>query len=190
MQGLVEIRWHARGGHGAVTAAKLVAETALEQDRYFQAMPEYGAERMGAPIVAFTRIADDPVTIHSSVTNPDIVIVLDDSLLGTVPVIDGLKEGGTVIVNTTKSPAEVSDALGASGRTVATVDATGIAIDTIKRAIPNTPMLGALCKATGIMDIEMVVGHVERSLGKKFSTEVVAGNVAAVRRAYEEAKLA
>jgi pyruvate ferredoxin oxidoreductase gamma subunit len=190
MQGLVEIRWHARGGQGAVTAAKLVAETALEQDKYFQAMPEYGAERMGAPIVAFTRIADDPVTIHSSITNPDIVIVLDDSLLGTVPVADGLKEDGTVIVNTTKSPEEVRDALGVAGRTVATVDATGIAIDTIKRAIPNTPMLGALCKATGIMDIEMVIGHVERSLGKKFSDEVVAGNVAAVRRAYEEAKSA
>ena len=190
MQGLVEIRWHARGGQGAVTAAKLVAETALEQDKYFQAMPEYGAERMGAPIVAFTRIADEPVTIHSGVTDPDIVIVLDDSLLKNVPVTAGLKSDGTIIVNTTKSPEQIRTALGVADQTVATVDATGIAIDTIKRAIPNTPMLGALCKATGIMEIQMVLDHVKKSLAKKFSDEVVEGNVAAVRRAYEEAKLA
>lgn len=189
MQGLVEIRWHGRGGQGAVTAAKLVAETALEQDRYFQAMPEYGAERMGAPIVAFTRLADEPVTIHSAVTDPDIVMVLDDTLLRVVPVADGLKPEGTVIVNTTRSPEDVKAQLGVGGATVATVDATGIAIDTIKRAIPNTPMLGALVRATGIMDIDLVLGHVKKSLGKKFSDEVVEGNVAAVRRAFEEARM-
>lgn len=189
MEGLVEIRWHGRGGQGAVTAAKLVAETALEQDKYFQAMPEYGAERMGAPIVAFTRIAEQPVTIHAAVTEPDIVIVLDDTLLKGVPVADGLKKGGTIIVNTTDSPEDVKVRLGVDDATVATVDATGIAIDTIKRAIPNTPMLGALVRATGIMDIELVLGHVKKSLGKKLSDAVVEGNVAAVRRAFEEAKV-
>lgn len=190
MQGLVEIRWHGRGGQGAVTAAKLVAETALEQDKYFQAMPEYGAERMGAPIVAFTRIADEPVTIHSGVTDPDIVMVLDDTLLRAVDVTAGLKPDGTVVVNSTKSPEDVRAALGVVGGKVATVDATGIAIDTIKRAIPNTPMLGALIRATSIMDIQMVLDHVKKSMSKKFSEQVVEGNVAAVRRAYEEARLA
>lgn len=190
MQGLVEIRWHGRGGQGAVTAAKLVAETALEQGKYFQAMPEYGAERMGAPIVAFTRISEEPVTIHSGVTDPDIVMVLDDTLLRNVPVVQGLKPGGSVIVNSTTAPEKIRETLGVEGGTVATVDATGIAIETIKRAIPNTPMLGALIRATGIMDIQLVLDHVEKSMAKKFSEEIVAGNIAAVRRAYEEAKLA
>lgn len=189
MERLVEIRWHGRGGQGAVTAAKLVAETALEQGKYFQAMPEYGAERMGAPIVAFTRISDAPVTIHSAVTEPDIVMVLDDTLLRVVPVTDGLKDGGTVVVNTTRDPSAIKEELGLKDAKVATVDATGIAMQTIRRAIPNTPMLGALVRATGIMDIELVLAHVKESLGKKLSDEVVKGNVVAVRRAFEEARM-
>jgi pyruvate ferredoxin oxidoreductase gamma subunit len=190
MQGLVEIRWHGRGGQGAVTAAKLVAEAALEQGKCFQAAPEYGAERQGAPIVAYTRIADEPITIHCAISEPDIVMVLDDTLLAAVNVADGLKPGGTIIVNTTKSPESIKAKLGLGDAKVVTVDATGIAVDTIKRPIPNTPMLGALCAAGDIMDVQLVMDHVKKSLGKKFSDEVVEGNVAAVRRACEEAKSA
>jgi pyruvate ferredoxin oxidoreductase gamma subunit len=190
MQGLVEIRWHGRGGQGAVTAAKLVAEAALEQDKYFQAAPEYGAERQGAPIVAYTRIADEPITIHCAIDEPDVVMVLDDTLLSVVDVADGLKPGGTIIVNTTKSPEAIRAKLGVKGGKVVTVNATGIAVDTIGRPIPNTPMLGALCASGDIMDVKLVMDHVKKSLGKKFSDEVVEGNVAAVRRACEEAKAA
>src|SRR5512133_182133 len=108
---LTEIRWHARAGQGAVTAAKLVAETALSQDRYMQAMPEYGPERMGAPIKAFTRISDIPIEIHNNIEFPDIVIVLDDSLVEVVDVTEGIKDGGVVIVNTCTPAADLKRAL-------------------------------------------------------------------------------
>jgi len=189
MGDITEIRWHGRGGQGAVTAAKLVAEAALRQDQYFQASPEYGPERMGAPIQAFTRISAEPIDIFCGVTNPDIVVVLDPTLLGAVDVTDGMPEGGTLLVNTADEPAVIREQTGfASGR-VATVDATQIAIDTIGKAIPNTPMLGALLKATGIMDIDGVLEHVRTSFGKKFTQEIIEGNVNAVRRAYEEVKI-
>ncbi len=189
MGDITEIRWHGRGGQGAVTAAKLVAEAALRQDQYFQASPEYGPERMGAPIQAFTRISAEPIDIFCGVTNPDIVVVLDPTLLGAVDVTDGMPEGGTLLVNTADEPAVIREQTGFASGKVATVDATQIAIDTIGKAIPNTPMLGALLKATGIMDIDGVLEHVRTSFGKKFSQEIIEGNVNAVRRAYEEVKI-
>lgn len=189
MGDITEIRWHGRGGQGAVTAAKLVAEAALKQDKHFQASPEYGPERMGAPIQAFTRICDEPIEIFCGVTNPDIVVVLDPTLLAVVDVTDGVPESGTVIVNTSEDPASVREQTGFKSGTVATVDATQIAIDTIGKAIPNTPMLGALLKVTGMMDIDRVLEHVRASFGKKFAKEIIEGNVHAVRRAYEEVKI-
>jgi len=185
---LTEIRWHARGGQGAVTAAKLLAETALSQGRYFQAFPEYGPERMGAPIQAFTRISGNPIHIRSSVTNPEIVVVLDPTLLKAVDVTAGMGEDGVLIVNTDEEPAAVRKAMKLKGRKVYTVNASKIAQETIGRPIPNTPMLGALVGVTGMMPVDNVTEYLRRSFGKKFSEEVIDGNVKAVERAYAEVK--
>lgn len=186
MAKVTEIRWHGRGGQGAVTAAKMMAETALQLDKYFQASPEYGAERMGAPIQAFTRISDERINTHAAVTNPDIVVVLDPTLLGAVDVAEGLKPDGCVVVNTEMSPAQARDKLALSGSRVYTVKASAIAQETIGRPIPNTPMIGALLGATAIMDVEKVVEHIRTAFSKKFSQEIVDGNVSAIRRAFEE----
>ncbi len=191
MQQLTEIRWHARAGQGAVTAAKLVAETALELDRYIQAMPEYGPERMGAPIQAFTRISDDPIEIHNNIETPGVVVVLDESLLPIVDVTSGMTEGGVIIVNTCSPPASVKSALKLEeGLRAATVDATGISQDTLKRDMPNTPMIGALAKVTGLFTLDQVIDHLRKTFGKKFSQDVIDANVAAVTRAYEEVEVA
>ncbi|HEY5433377.1 MAG TPA: 2-oxoacid:acceptor oxidoreductase family protein [Coriobacteriia bacterium] len=185
-QQLTEIRWHARAGQGAVTAAKLVAETALELDRYIQAMPEYGPERMGAPIQAFTRISEDPIEIHNNIELPGVVVVLDETLLPIVDVAGGLTDDGIIIVNTCSQPDAVRKALGIPHGTVATVDATGISLDTLKRDMPNTPMIGALAKVTGLFTLDQVTQHLAKTFGKKFSQEVIDANIAAVTRAYEE----
>lgn len=171
-----------------MTAAKLLAESALAQGKYFQAFPEYGAERMGAPIQAFTRISGEKISRRCSVTEPDIVVVLDDTLLGIVNVAQGLPAAGVLLVNTDRSPADVRSSLSLDGQRVFTLDATKIALETIGKPIPNTPMLGALIKATDIMSLDKMLEHLEKSFGKKFAPEIIEGNVAAVRRAYEEVK--
>jgi len=183
---LTEIRWHARGGQGAVTAAKLLAETALAQGQYFQAFPEYGPERMGAPIQAFTRISDEPIYIRSSITNPEIVVVLDPTLLKAVDVTAGMGKDGVLIINTDEDPASIRKAMKLKGRKVFTVNANKIAQETIGRPIPNTPMMGALVRATGMMPIEDLTDYVRKSFGKKFAEEIIEGNVKAVERAYKE----
>ena len=147
-EGLLEIRWHGRGGQGAKTAAAMVAEVAIDAGKYAQAAPEYGAEREGAPIRAYTRISDRPIRVHDAIYYPDIVMVLDDTLLVSQSVGSGLSEDGILMVNTSKSPAEVRKLLGLKGGKVYTIDATTIALEEIKRPIPNTVMTGALCKVT------------------------------------------
>lgn len=191
MQQLTEIRWHARAGQGAVTAAKVVAETALSADQYMQAMPEYGPERMGAPIKAFTRISSEPIEIHNNIEFPDIVVVLDESLLDVVDVTEGMKPNATVIINTC-SPAEgVKKAIGvADTQKVACVDASGIALDTIKRDIPNTPIVGAMIAVTGVIDIDAFKGLLAKNLGKKFGQEMIDANFVAVDRAAKEVTVA
>ncbi len=188
MQQLTEIRWHARAGQGAVTAAKLVAETALELDQYMQAMPEYGPERMGAPIKAFTRISTVPIEIHCNIENPDVVVVLDETLLSIVDVAEGLTDDGVIIVNTCKLPKDLRAELGMEGSSarVASIDATGISLETLKRDMPNTPMIGALAKATGLFDLQPIIDHLTKTFGKKFSQEVIDANIASVTRAFEE----
>ncbi len=186
MKGLTEVRWHARGGQGAVTAAKLLAEAALSQGKYFQAFPEYGPERMGAPIQAFTRISSDPIHIKSGVTNPDVVVVLDPTLLKSVDVTVGLPEEGVLLVNTDESPIEVRSSGGFSGRKIFTVPATKIALDTIGKPIPNTPMLGALARVTALISLDDMESHLRSSFGKKFSEDIIEGNIAALKRAYSE----
>lgn len=191
MSNLVEIRWHARGGQGAKTASTLLAESAMSAGKYVQGFPEYGPERMGAPILAFNRIGDEPITIHSNVENPDVVMVLDPSLVGPVDVTQGLGEDGIIIVNTSLDPKEVQAKIGKDVK-VATVDASGIAVATIGRDIPNTPMMGALLKLVAILPFEDFLERMQVDLTKKFSGRpaIVEGNLNAMRRAYQEVKLA
>ena len=191
MQQLTEIRWHARAGQGAVTAAKVVAETALSADQYMQAMPEYGPERMGAPIKAFTRISDEPIEIHNNIEEPDVVIVLDETLLDVVDVTEGLKANGVLIINTCSPAAEVKKMLGlADSVRCACVDASGIALDTIKRDIPNTPIVGALMGVTGVIDVNVFKELLGKNLGKKFGQEMIDANFEAVDRAFKEVTVA
>ena len=187
MQQLTEIRWHARAGQGAVTAAKVVAETALSADQYMQAMPEYGPERMGAPIKAFTRISSEPIDIHCNIEEPDVVIVLDDTLLDVVDVAEGIADNGTLIINTCTPPDQVKKVLGLPDTvTVASVDASGIALDTIKRDIPNTPIVGAFAAVTEAIDLESFKGLLAKNLSKKYGQEMIDANYAAVDRAFKE----
>jgi len=188
---LVEIRWHARGGQGAKTASTLLAESALSAGKYVQGFPEYGPERMGAPILAFNRIGDDPITIHSNVENPDVVIVLDPSLIGAVDVAEGLKDDGVIIINTAADPSELKAKLGTKAK-VATVDASGIAVATIGRDIPNTPMIGALLRTHEFMPFEAFLEQMKEDLSRKFHGRqaIVEGNLNAMRRAYQEVKMA
>lgn len=192
MRDLTEIRWHGRGGQGAKTAALLLADAALASGKYIQAFPEYGPERMGAPVASFNRISSNPISLHSGVTDPDIVIVLDPTLMDSVDVTEGMPANGTLLVNIERSPAEVREIFGiASGIKICTVDASRISTETIGRDIPNTPMLGALVKATGILDFKEMIEDTKKKLEKKFKAkpEVIAGNLKAIERAYNEVRL-
>jgi len=183
---LTEIRWHARGGQGAVTAAKMVAEVALGQKSYFQAFPEYGPERSGAPIVAFTRISSEPIQIYSGIEHPQIVVVLDPSLLSVIDVTHGAPDDGIVLINTDLAPAKLRKKYGIEGRRLFTVAATRIATETIGRPIPNTPMVGALVRITDMFPLENVIEFMRAEFGKKFPPKVVEGNINALTRSYEE----
>jgi len=189
MAQLTEIRWHSRGGQGAKTAAILLAEAAFAAGMYVQGFPEYGPERMGAPMLAFNRISGEPISVHSHVEEPGVVMVLDPSLIGKVDVLEGLPEGGAVIINTGLSPEEMRAKMqGSNSYRVCTVDASKIALETIGRDIPNTPMMGALMKVATIMDYGEFVKIIRDQLEHKFRSrpEVVDGNVKAIQRAYQE----
>jgi pyruvate ferredoxin oxidoreductase gamma subunit len=185
---LTEIRWHGRGGQGAVTAAKMVAELALGQNKYFQAFPEYGPERSGAPIVAFTRVSDAPIQVYAGVEHPRIVVVLDPSLLSIVEVTKGAPDDAIVLVNSEMTPAELRKHYKLEGFRYFTIAATRIAVETIRRPIPNTPMVGALTRITGLFPVEEVVAFLREDFSKKFPPKVVEGNIAAITRSYEEVK--
>jgi len=189
MAKVLEIRWHARGGQGAKTAAMMLAESIAEMGKYVQGFPEYGPERMGAPMLAFNRVSDEPIHIHSNVLNPHIVIVLDPTLLGP-KVTAGVPEDGIYIVNTTKTPQEVREKLKPNGGKIFTVDANQISLETIGRVIPNTPLMGAFVKATQIIPYEEFIDSVKKQLQKKFKSkpEVIEGNIKAIERAYQEVK--
>lgn len=185
---MTEIRWHGRGGQGAKTAATLLAEAALSEDKHSQGFPEYGPEREGAPMRGFTRISDAPIRVHCTIDSPQIVVVLDDTLLETVDVCDGLPSEGTVVVNTARKSDEIRKKLSVKEVKLFTVNATQIALEEIGRPIPNTPMLGALIKVTGILSIDTIYTDVKEKLGKKFTRQIVDGNIDAVKRAYEEVR--
>lgn len=189
MAEMTEIRWHGRGGQGTVTAAKVLADACLSGGRHVQAFPEYGPERAGAPLRAYNRVSSKELRMHCPVLNPDVVTVVDATLLDSINVAEGAKENTIYIVNTTRDPKEIREKLGASaGQKVITVDATKIAIDCFGRAMPNSPMLGALCKASGLITLEHLLEDVKKSFGKKFSQKVIDGNLEATRRGYEEVK--
>jgi pyruvate ferredoxin oxidoreductase gamma subunit len=187
---LTEIRWHGRAGQGIVTAGELLAEGALEAGMYFQAFPDYGPERMGAPIKSYTRISDEPIDVHYQILTPEVVVVVNPNLLGVVDVTEGLVEDGVVIVNTPETAEKTREMLELKGSKVRvfTVDATGLALETLKRDIPATLMLGAIIRATGLVDLDNTVHTVREKLGAKLRGEIVEANVKALRRAYEEVK--
>jgi len=185
---LTEIRWHARGGQGAKTASTFLAEAAIEDGKYSQGFPDYGPERMGAPIRGFTRISDSPIRLHCAIEEPDIVIVLDDTLLETVNVCDGLPETGTVIINTNKDGESIRKKVNWSGKKLFVVDASKIALDELGRPIPNTPMLGALVKVSETISLEILLEDIEQKFKKKFNKRIVDGNLSAIKRAYEEVR--
>jgi len=192
MKNLIEICWHGRGGQGAVTAAKVLAESALSAGKFIQAFPEYGPERMGAPIRSFTRISSQPISIHSQVASPGVVVVLDSTLLGSVDVCEGLLENGIIIVNTPEQPGDIRKILGLDDKKliakVFTVDATKISLETIGKNIPNTPMIGALIKATDILELSAVLEDFRKKYATKFKPEIIEGNVRAIEKAYNEVK--
>ena len=186
MGNMIEIRWHGRGGQGTVTAAKMLADASLQGGKYVQASPEYGAERMGAPLRAFNRISDEEIFLHCSITNPDIVVVVDPSLVKQAAVTEGVKDSTTFVVNSPLSAQEVRKLLKFNAGKVFTIDATKIALESLGRNIPNTPMLGALVKVTGILEKDTLVTQLKKSLQKKFGEKVVQQNVDAVERAFQE----
>ena len=189
-QDIVEIRWHGRGGQGAKTAALLFADAALSEGKYIQAFPEYGPERMGAPVQSFNRISDDPITLHCGISNPKYVVVLDPTLMSSVDVLAGVPDDGMIVINTSKSPEEIKASFKNKKVKTFTVDASRIAKETMGRDIPNTPMLGAMAAATGLLNYERLLKDLEQKLSKKFASkkEIIAGNLNAVKRAYEEVK--
>ena len=195
--GLVEVRWHGRGGQGAVTAAEILAHAAINEGKYAQASPSFGPERRGAPVLAYNRISDQPILLRCEVYEPDIVVVIDTSLIKTVNVMQGLRPGGLLILNTSKSPDEVKSMLLDASTPeqvrhlvkpdirLVTVNALRIALETIGIPIVNTSMLGAFVKATNIVGLEHVVECVKERFGKKAGEM----NANAVLRAYEETRV-
>ncbi len=191
MAQVLEIRWHGRGGQGAKTAALLFGEAALDTGKFIQAFPEYGPERMGAPVTAFNRLAEEPIYIHSGIKNPDIVVVLDPSLIEPAKVTEGLKENGVLLVNTVEDPGVLRQRLNLPATVrVFTVDASKIALETIGRDVPNTPMLGALARVTGVLQLEPMLEAIKDKLLTKFrgQEKLVESNLQSIRRAYEEVR--
>ena len=188
MKDLIEIRWHGRGGQGAKTASLLLADAAFNTGKYIQGFPEYGPERMGAPITAYNRISNTPIRIHSNIYEPDYVVVVDDSLLEAVDVTAGLKPDGAIVINTTKSGEELKPLLNGYTGDVYTVDARKISLETLGKYFPNTPMLAAIVKVSGVIDEKDFLADMEGSFKHKFAKkpEVIDGNMKALEMALKE----
>jgi len=188
MSNLIEIRWHGRGGQGAKTASLLLADAAFNTGKYIQGFPEYGPERMGAPITAYNRISDNPITIHSNIYEPNYVVVVDDTLLEAVDVTAGLKEDGAIIINTTKDAEYLRSVIGGYKGSIYKIDAKDISIKTLGKYFPNTPMLAAVVKVSGIMTDEEFLNDMTGSFKHKFAKkpEVIEGNMKALELALQE----
>ncbi len=190
MDNMIEIRWHGRGGQGAKTASLLLADAAFNTGKYIQGFPEYGPERMGAPITAYNRISQTPITIHSNIYEPDYVVVVDDTLLESVDVTSGLKENGAIVINTTKSADYLKRALKGYSGEIYTIDARKISEEALGRYFPNTPMLAAIVKVSKIMTDDELLEDMKGSFKHKFAKkpEVIDGNMKALEMALKEVK--
>lgn len=190
MKDLIEIRWHGRGGQGAKTASLLLADAAFNTGKYIQGFPEYGPERMGAPITAYNRISTSPIRVHSNIYEPDYVVVVDDTLLKAVDVASGLKEDGAIVINTTKGIEEIAPLLKGYKGSVYTIDARKVSEEALGKYFPNTPMLAAIVKVAGIMPEDDFIKDMQDSFKHKFAKkpEVIDGNMKALKLALEQVK--
>ena len=190
MSDMIEIRWHGRGGQGAKTASLLLADAAFNTGKYIQGFPEYGPERMGAPITAYNRISSSPIRIHSNIYEPDYVVVVDDTLLESVDVTAGLKEEGAIVINTTKGKDELEKLLKGYKGKVYTIDARKVSMETLGKYFPNTPMLAAIVKVSRIMGEQDFLNDMQGSFKHKFAKkpEVIEGNMKALEMALKEIK--
>lgn len=186
MEGLTEVRWHGRGGQGTVTAAKIFAETATKGGKHVQAFPEYGPERMGAPLRAYNRISEKPLYMHCQVINPNIVAVVDPALIKKGNITEGTISDTVFVINTPHTPKEVREMLGLKDGKIYTVDATKISLETMGKPIPNTPMLGALARASGVIRLDHLIEQLKANFGKKFGQDIIDKNLNAINRAYQE----
>jgi len=188
---MVEIRWHGRGGQGAKSACLLLADVAGLEGKFVQGFPEYGPERMGAPITAYNRISEKRCNIHSNIYYPDYVVVVDESLLDSVDVTGGLKEGGAIIINTPSSPQEMRERLRGWTGKVCTIDARRISEEFLSKNLPNTPMLAAVVKVSGVLESERFLVDIEESFKHKFADkpQVIEGNIATLKKSMEEVQV-
>lgn len=187
---MIEIRWHGRGGQGAKTASLLLADAAFNTGKYIQGFPEYGPERMGAPITAYNRISDTPIRIHSNIYEPDYVVVVDDSLIGAVDVTSGLKDNGAIVINTNENIDSLREKLNGFSGKIYTIDASKISLECLKANFPNTAMLAAVVNITKIMSKEELVDNMKDAFSHKFAKkpEVIEPNMEALLRGYDEIK--
>jgi len=181
---LREVRWHGRGGQGAWTASELLARAAIQEGKYIQSFPEFGPERMGAPVNAFTRISDEPINLHCAIYSPDVVAVLDPTLLKTVPVTEGLKKDGVLVINTRETPAQLAKQLNFPRQQLRTILATDIAVEILGIPITNTAMLGAVAKAAEIVKLNSI----REAVKERFPPKIAERNIKIVERAYNEVK--
>ena len=191
MENIIEIRWHGRGGQGAKTASLLLADAAFNTGKYIQGFPEYGPERMGAPITAYNRISTDPIRIHSNIYEPNYVVVVDDTLLESVDVTAGLKQDGAIVINSTKTADELLPLLNGYKGKVYTIDARKISEEALGKYFPNTPMLAAIVKVSNVMSEEEFLNDMKNSFKHKFAKkpDVIEGNMKALEMALQEVKL-
>ncbi|MFQ5441342.1 MAG: 2-oxoacid:acceptor oxidoreductase family protein [Thermodesulfobacteriota bacterium] len=191
MESFLEVRWHGRAQQGVVTAAKLLGESCLMAGNFVQAFPEFGPERMGAPVRAYNRVSASPIKLHCQVTNPGFILIADPTLIGgSAGVTTGALKGALFIINTPKPPEEMRKELNLADKTakVYTVDAATISLEAIGRFMPNTPLLGALARVSDIVDIEAVINNFKTNYAKKYGPKIIAGNVEAMKRGYDEVK--
>ena len=191
MKDIVEIRWHGRGGQGAKTASLLLADAAFNTGKYVQGFPEYGPERMGAPITAYNRISSERSTVHSNIYEPDYVVVVDETLIASVDVTAGLKKEGAIVINSGKTPEELRPLLkGYEGR-VCTIDAGKISEEELGKNFPNTPMLAAIVKVSGVVEEQEFIQDMEASFKHKFASkpQVIEGNMRALKRSMKEVRV-
>lgn len=188
MKDLIEIRWHGRGGQGAKTAALLLADVAFSTGMYVQGFPEYGPERMGAPITAYNRLSTKKIRVHSNIYDPDYVVVVDETLLDSVDVTNGLKESGAIIINSSRPKEELLPHLGRYKGRVYTIDARKISMNTLGKYFPNSPMLASIVKVAGIMDDDKFLEEMRKSYAHKFASkpEVIEGNMMALSISLQE----